>query len=167
MNTQDEQEQAAATLAAIRGHQERARRAARLPWWVYAVMFALIAGGCSLYDFVGRTGARVIAIVILVLFVVVLRVTFANRTAPLSWVRGVQPRQSYNPRVVLAVTVAGCLGAWLIDRFGGAFAHSVGTAIGLRGYPDTATGILAAAVFTAVFALGHLLTSMSQRRTTQ
>ena len=39
----DEQARAAEALAAVRTHQERTERAARLPWWGFAAMFVLIA----------------------------------------------------------------------------------------------------------------------------
>lgn len=161
MDQSADREQAAAALAAIGAQQERTRRAARMPWWVYAAMFVLIAGVTALNDFVDLSGAKVIAVVVLVLFVVVIVSRFAIRSAPLSWVRGVQPQRAFVPWVFFVVMVAGVAGAWLTVRYGLGFAHSVGGAIGLRGYPYTMMGILFGVVLTGVFALGHLLTRVS------
>jgi hypothetical protein len=85
------------TLARIRNDQDRARRNARLPWWVYAMMFVLVAAGSAANDF-SLGGARLIALLILIAFVAVLVATFATGSAPLSRWRGVQPRQSFAPR---------------------------------------------------------------------
>jgi hypothetical protein len=165
MTQRDEQRQAAEALATIRGHQERTRRAARLPWWVYAAMFVLTAGGTAANDFVGLSGAKLIAILVLVALVVVLVTTFAGRSAPLSRLRGVQRRQSFVPSVFVFVAIVLGLGAWLISRYGTGFAGDVAGAVGLREYPNTVTGVLYGAAFTALFALTQLLIEASQRRT--
>ncbi|GHF60681.1 uncharacterized membrane protein YtjA (UPF0391 family) [Amycolatopsis bartoniae] len=153
----DEQQRAAEALAAIDGHRERARRAARLPWWVYAVMFVLVAAVTAANDFVDLTGAKAISAVVLVLLVVTLVVTFASGSAPLSRVRGVQLRQSFNPRAYGAVVLVGCAGGWLIMRYGTGFTQAVADAVGLHGYPNTVTGVLYGAAFTGLFALSQLL----------
>jgi hypothetical protein len=165
MTQRDEQRQAAEALAAIRGHQERTRRAARLPWWVYAAMFVLTAGGTAANDFVGLNGAKLIAVLVLVALVVVLVITFAGRSAPLSRLRGVERRQSFVPWVFVVVAAIVGLGAWLISHYGTAFEGDVADAVGLRDYPNTVTGVLYGAAFTALFALTQLLVAASQRRT--
>ena len=164
MDEEDQQRQAAEALATIRTHQQRTRRAARLPWWVYPAMFVLAAGGTAANDFVDLSGAKLLAVVVLVLFVVVLVIGFVGRSAPLSRVRGVQPRQSFVPWVFGVVVLVGGLGAWLISHYGTGFAHDVAGAVGLRAYPNTVTGVLYGAAFTVLFALAQLLITMSQRR---
>jgi hypothetical protein len=164
MTERDEQRQAADALTAVRVHQERTRRAARLPWWVYAAMFALSAGGTAATDFVGLGGARLIAALVLVALVVTLVVAIATRSAPLSRMRGVQRRQSFTPWVFGVVMIVGGLGAWLISRYGTGLASGVAGAVGLRDYPDTVAGALYGAAFTALFGLSQLLTTVSERR---
>lgn len=165
MNPAEERQQAEAALAAVGAQQERTRRAARMPWWVYAATFVLIAGGTALNDFLNLTGAKVLAGVVVALFIVVIVSRFATQsTGPLSWARGVQPRQAFVPWVFLAVVVVGGAGAWLSARYGLSFAHTVGGAIGLPGYPYTMMGVLFGLVLTAVFALGHLLTGVALAR---
>lgn len=161
--TYPDRKRAAETLAAIHDGQERARRAARLPWWVYAGMFLLIAGGTAALDFVDLNGAKLGAIVVLVLFIAVLAVTFVTRSAPLSWARGVQPRQSFNPAVFVIVAVLAGLIVVLSDSYGTGFAHRIANAAGLHDYPNTVAGVLYGAVFTALFALGRMLTETAQR----
>lgn len=160
-----DKQQAAQTLEAMRAHQQRARRAARLPWWVYAGMFILIAGGTAALDFVDLTGAKLTAIVVLVLFIAVLVVTFATRSAPLSRVRGVQPRQSFNPAAFVIVAILAGLIIVLSHGYGTGFAHHLANTAGLHDYPNTVAGVLYGAVFTALFALGQLLIATSQRQT--
>ena len=93
----------------------------------------------------------------LLVSVVVLVTGFASGSAPVSMVRGVQPRQSFDPRVFGAVVIVGGLGAWLIARYGTGFAHTVAGAVGLGRYPNTVAGVLFALVFTALFALSQAL----------
>ncbi|GAA4663376.1 MULTISPECIES: hypothetical protein [Amycolatopsis] len=162
-----DEQQAAEALAAVRAHQERARRAARLPWWVYLGMFVLIAAVTAANDFVDLTGAKAISAVVLVLLVVVFAVTFGSGSAPLGKVRGVQPRQSFVPRVFGVVAVLGCLGGWLIFHYGNGFTQDVAASTGLRDYPGTVAGVLYGAAFTALFALSQLLLSRSQRQRTR
>jgi uncharacterized membrane protein YhaH (DUF805 family) len=168
MDQLEEQERAAAALAEIRAHQERAERAARLPWWAYAAMFVAVAGVSSLNDFVDHAGAKVIGAVVLALFIVVVVAARTSQTSLLSRLRGVQPRRPFIPRsarrAYLAVVAAGVIAVWLIASNGDAFARGVGGAVGLRDYPYTVIGVIGAVVFTAMFALGHLLTRMYQRR---
>ncbi|MDN3353150.1 hypothetical protein [Actinomadura sp. DC4] len=160
----DERQQAAEALATARVHQERARRAARLPVWVYAAMFVLSAGGAAVNDFVGVGGARLVAMLVMVMLVVVLAATFVgDRSALLSRVRGVQRQQPFVPWAFGVVVIAAAIGAWLISAYGPGFAGSIADGIGLRDYPDTVAGVLYGAAFTALFALSQLLTS-SQRR---
>ena len=89
---QDEREQAAQALANVGAHQEKARRAARLPWWVYLAMFVLGAAGMAMNDFLMLNGAKLAAVVILIVLVAVFVLGIATRSAPLSHLRGVQPR---------------------------------------------------------------------------
>ena len=128
-------------------------------------MFVLSAGGTAVNDFVGLSGAKLIAILVLVALVVVLVVTFAGRSAPLSRLRGVQRRQTFVPQVFGVVAIIAGLGAWLISRYGAGVADDVAGALGLRDYPNTVTGVLYGAAFTALFALSQLLVAASQRRT--
>jgi hypothetical protein len=164
MSEQNERRQAAEALATVRVHQERTRRAARLPWWVYAGMFVLSAGGTAANDFVGLSGAKLIAMVVLVALVIVLVITFAGRSAPLSRLRGVEPRQSFVPWVFGVLVIIVGLGAWLISRYGAGLADHVAGAVGLRDYPNTVTGVLYGAAFTLLFALTQLLVTASRRR---
>jgi hypothetical protein len=159
----DEQEKAAEALAMVRAHEERTRRAARLPWWVYAGMFVLSAGGTAANDFVDLDGAKLIAVLVLVALAVVLVTGFVGRSAPLSSVRGVQRRQSFSPQALLAVAIVAGLGAWLISRYGTGWAGGVAGAVGLRNYPDTVAGVLYGAAFTLLFALSQLLTAPRRR----
>lgn len=161
--TQPDKQGAAETLATIHARQERARRAARLPWWAYAGMFILTAGGTAALDFVDLNGAKLSAIVVLVLFIAVFAVTFATRSAPLSWARGVQPRQSFNPAVFVIMAVLVGLIIVLSDRYGTGFAHRIASTVGLHDYPNTVAGVLYGVVFTALFALGRMLVETFQR----
>jgi hypothetical protein len=161
----DEQEQAAQALATVQAHRERTRQATRTPWWVYALMFILTAGVTATNDFVGVTGAKIVAAAILVLFAAVILITFVSRSAPLNWMRGVQPRQSFNPRVFFIIVVLAGLGKWLASHYGTDIAHTVASAVGLSQYPNTVAGVFYGAAFTALFALGRLLLTVSQRRT--
>jgi hypothetical protein len=167
MDERNEQRQAAEALATIHAHQERTRRAARLPWWVYAAMFALSAGATAANDFVGLSGAKLIATLVLVAMVVVFAITFTGRSAPLSRLRGVQRRQSFIPSVFGAVAVVAGLVAWLISHYGTGIADDTAGAVGLRDYPNTVTGVLYGAVFTALFGLSRLLSTAAQRRIDQ
>jgi hypothetical protein len=102
---------ASEALTTIRAHQERTRRAARLPWWVYAAMFVLTAAGTAASDFVSLSGAKLIAILVVVVLVVVLVTGIADRSAMFSRVRGVQPRQQFIPWVFGVVLIVAGLGA--------------------------------------------------------
>ncbi|MFB9830899.1 hypothetical protein [Actinoallomurus acaciae] len=166
MNERDER-QAAEALAMVHTHQERTRRAARLPWWVYAAVFVLTAGGTAANDFAGLGGAKLIAIVVLVALVVVLVTTFAGRSSLLGRMRGVERRQSFDPRVFGTVLIVAALGTWLVSRYGTDLTGHVADAVGLRHYPNTVDGVLYGVAFTALFGLGRLLTAVSQRRTNQ
>jgi hypothetical protein len=127
-------------------------------------MFVLSAGRGAINDFVGLSGAKLLAIVVLVVLAVVLVISFVGRSAPLSWVRGVQRRQSFVPWVFAVVVIVGGLGAWLISGYGNGFANDVAGAVGLRNYPNTVAGLLYGAAFTVLFALYQLLITASQRR---
>jgi hypothetical protein len=167
MDEQDQQRQAAEALATVREHQERTRRAGRLPWWVYAAMFVLTAAGTAAGDFVSLSGAKLIAVLVMVVLVLVLVTSVADRSALFSRVRGVQPRQQFIPWVFGVVLVVAGLGAWLISRYGSGFVSDVAGAVGLRDYPYTVTGILWGAAFTLLFALTRLLITTAQRRTSR
>jgi hypothetical protein len=161
----DQQQRATEALATVRAHQEQTRRAARLPWWVYAAMFVLTAAGTAANDFVSLSGTKLIAILVMVVLVIVLVISIADRSALFSRIRGMQPRQQFVPWVFGVVLVAAGLGAWLISHYGNGFVHDVADAIGLRNYPNTVAGILWGAAFTALFALTQLLKSASQHQT--
>jgi hypothetical protein len=165
MDEQDPQRRAAEALTTVRAYQQRTRRAARLPWWVYAAMFLVTAVGTAVLDFVSLSGAKLIAILVMVVLVVVLVTSIADRSALLSRVRGVQPRQQFIPWVFGVVLIVAGLGAWLIARYGNGFVSQVADAVGLRDYPHTVAGILWGAAFTALFALTQLLITTAQRRT--
>jgi quinol-cytochrome oxidoreductase complex cytochrome b subunit len=158
----DEQAQAATeALTAVRAHQERTESAARVPWWFYLAMFALTTAVTGANDFV--TQPKVIAMVVLVALVVVLVVTFAGRSAPLSRLRGVQRRQRFHPRIFGITLVVGAVGAWLISQYGTAVVNGIAGGLGLRGYPNTVLGVVYAAVFTALFAVVQLMVVRSER----
>ncbi|CCH18330.1 hypothetical protein [Micromonospora lupini] len=164
MSRQVDQQSAAATLATIHEHQQRTRRAARVPWWVYATMFLLSAAACAVNDFVDLDGTKLLAAVVLVVLVIVAVITFAGRSAPLSRLRAVQRRQTFVPQAFGVVAVVGGLGGWLLSRYGNTIADNVAGAIGLSNYPNTVAGILLGAAFTALFALSQLLSETFQHR---
>lgn len=158
-----EHRQAAQALASVRVHQERARRAARLPWWVYAAAFVLSAATTAADDFVSLDGTKLIAILVSVVLVAALLIGAATGSAPLSLARGVQPQQSFAPKVFVFVAIVGGVGGWLISRYGTDLAHGPADGIGLGDYPNTVAGVIYGAAFTASFALTRLLTARSQR----
>jgi hypothetical protein len=162
MDERDEQRQAADALAMVRTHQERTRRAARLPWWVYAAIFVLTAGGTAANDFAGLGGAKLIALVALA---AVLVTVFAGRSSLLGRMRGVERRQSFDPQVFGVVLVVAVVGTWLASRYGTDLAGDIAGTVGLRDYPDTVDGALYGAGFTLLFGLSQLLTTASRRRT--
>lgn len=164
MEQQDERRHAAEALDLVTAHQERARRAARVPWWAYLVMFVLTAGIGAANDFIDLNGAKALAGAIAVLLVVVLLASFLTRSAPLSHLRGVQGHQTFVPQAFVVVVVFGAVGAWLISRYGTTFTHDLANAVGLRDYPNTVTGVVYGAAFTALFALGRLMVDTAQRR---
>jgi hypothetical protein len=167
MDDSDEQRQAAAALATVRDHQERARRAARLPWWVYAAMFVLCVAGSAANDFVDLRGAKLIAVLVLVVLAVVFVTGSASGSSPLSRLRGVQPRKQLVPSVYGVVVIVGGVGGWLIARYGTGVAQGIGNAIGLGDYPNTVAGVLYGAAFTALFALVQLMVAPSPRSTSR
>ncbi|WP_020659361.1 hypothetical protein [Amycolatopsis benzoatilytica] len=159
-----EQQRAEEALAAVRTHQDQARRAARLPWWTYALMFVLTAGFTAANDFVTFTGSKFLAVVILVLLVVVFAVGVRTRSAPLSRLRGVQPTQGFVPWVFGVIALIGGVGGWLISRYGTGFAATLADGLGLREYPCTVAGVLFGLAFTALFALSQALLAVARRR---
>lgn len=161
----NEQRQAAEALATVQAHQNKARQAARVPWWTYVAMFVLCAGAVASTDFLTLSGAKFTAIVILVLLVLTLVLTFASRSAPLDRVRGVAPRRPFVPRIYGPMLLVDGVAIWLITRYGTGFAQRIADPIGLSHYPNTVAGVLFGAVFTGLFALYHLLIAASQRRT--
>jgi hypothetical protein len=159
-----DEQQAAEALATVRAHQDRTRRAARLPWWVYAAVFVLAAGGMALNDVIGLSGAKLVAVLVLVVLAVVFVTSRVNGPAPLGRVRGVQRRQSFVPWVFGVVAFLAGLGAWLISRYGTEATHDLADAVGLPGYPNTVAGVLYGAAFTGLFALAQLLLAVAGRR---
>ncbi|MEU4249946.1 hypothetical protein AB0F15_21305 [Amycolatopsis sp. NPDC026612] len=159
-----DEQQAVEALAAVRVHQDRTRRAARLPWWVYVAVFVLAAGGMALNDVISLSGAKLVAVLVLVVLAVVFATSRVNGPAPLGRVRGVQRRQSFVPWVFGVVAFVAGLGAWLISRYGGDVTRDLADAVGLSGYPNTVGGVLYGAAFTALFALSQLLLAVAQRR---
>ena len=159
----DEQQQAAQALATVAAHQERARSAARLPWWAYLAMFLLSAAGTAANDFVAVPGTTLMALVILIVLVIVLVIGFATGSAPLSALRRVQPRQAFVPRVFGAFVIIGGAGIWLVASYGTALGHDLANAVGLPHYPYTVLGVVYGIVFTALFALGQFLTGRAAR----
>ena len=163
MNDQDERNQAEETLAMVNAHQEQTRRATRAPWWIYPAMFVASAGMTALNDFTSLAGSKLIAVLILVALAVVFATSRADQSV-LGRVRGVQRRQSFVPWVFGVVAFAGGVGAWLIARYGTSLTNDIADAVGLRSYPNTVTGVLYGAAFTALFALVQLLVAASERR---
>jgi hypothetical protein len=164
VNQQDEQQQAVEALASVRAHQEQTRRTARLPWWVYAVMFVVAAAGSAANDFISLSGAKLVAVLVIVALVVVFVASRYERSSLLGKMRGVQQRQPFVPWVFGVVLAIGVLGAWLISQYGTAFAESLAGSVGLRDYPNTVVGVVYGAAFTALFGLGQALVAASQRR---
>jgi hypothetical protein len=147
----DDRTEAADALASIREHQERARRRARLPRWYYAAMFVLIAAGSAANDLVTLAGAKFIAVLVLVALIGTLTVSFATGSSLLGTLRGVQPRPTATARVSLVFVLAGLVLAWVVANY-------VSSATGQLGpYPNTVAGLIYAAVFTGLFALGRRL----------
>jgi hypothetical protein len=145
----DERAEAAEALAAIRDHQDRARRRARLPRWYYAAMFVLIAAGGAANDFVTLAGAKLIALLVLVTLAGALALGFATGSSLLGTLRGVQPRPSTSSRTSLLFVLGALVLAW-------ALAHYASSATGHLGpHPNTVAGLILAAVFTALFALSQ------------
>ncbi|MDT8915871.1 hypothetical protein [Amycolatopsis sp. PS_44_ISF1] len=163
MPQQDEQQQAAEALASVRAHQERTRRAARLPWWVYAVVFVVTAGGSAATDFISLSGAKLVAVLVIVALVAAFVAGRYERSSLLGRARGVQQRQPFVPWVFGVVLAVGVLGAWLIARYGTGFAHRLADSAGLGQYPNTVVGVVYGVAFTALFALGQGLVAASQR----
>jgi Mn2+/Fe2+ NRAMP family transporter len=159
-----DEQQAAEALATVRTHQDRTRRAARLPWWVYAAVFVLATGGMALNDVISLSGAKLVAVLVLVVLAVVFATSRVNGPAPLGRVRGVQRRQSFVPWLFGVVAFLAGLGAWLISRYGSEVTHDLADAVGLPGYPNTVAGVLYGAAFTGLFALSQLLLAVAQRR---
>jgi hypothetical protein len=149
----DEKLQAADALASIHDHQDRARRRARLPWWVYAAMFVLVAAGSAANDFVSLDGAKLIAMLVLIAFAATLVITLTTRSAPLSLLRGVQGRRSFVPRAFAAIAVLGAAAAWLLAHYGTRLTEHLGA------HPNTVAGLLYGAVFTGLFALSQRLSA--------
>jgi hypothetical protein len=162
----DEQgERAARALASVEEHRERTRRAARLPWWVYAAMFVLVAVTGAINDLVDLDGARLIAVVVLVALVGTLAVTFlVGGPAPLARLRGVGPRQAFRPRVFLVVALLGGLIVWAASTYGVGVPQALAAALGLQAYPNTVAGIVLGLLWTALFALGQALSAAAERR---
>jgi hypothetical protein len=162
----DEQgERAARALASVEEHRERTRRAARLPWWVYAAMFVLVAVTGAINDLVDLDGARLIAVVVLVALVGTLAVTFlVGGPAPLARLRGVGPRQAFRPRVFLVVALLGGLIVWAASTYGVGVTQALAAALGLQAYPNTVAGIVLGLLWTALFALGQALSAAAERR---
>ncbi|WP_244223375.1 hypothetical protein [Amycolatopsis circi] len=157
-----DEERAAEALAAVRSHQDRARRTARLPWWVYLLIFVVTAGFTAVNDFVD--GSKFVAVAVLGLLLVVFAVGARTRSAPLSRLRGVQQRQEFVPWVFGVVAVIGGVGAWLVSRYGTEAAAALADALGLRDYPDTVAGVLFGIAFTLLFALSQALLAVARRR---
>lgn len=167
VDEQNEQRRAAEALASVREHQERTRRAARVPGWIYPAMFIWSAGALAANDFISVSGSKMVALVIMVALVATLVAGFVSGSAPLSRVRGVQRRQALGPRMFgLAIIVSG-LGAWLIVRYGAGLGESLAGAVGLAHYPYTVTGVLYGAAFTALFGLEQFVVTASERRTAE
>jgi hypothetical protein len=159
-----DEQQAAEALATVRAHQDRTRRAARLPWWVYVAVFVPAAGGMALNDVISLSGSKLVAVLVVVVLAVVFVTSRVNGPAPLGRVRGVQRRQSFVPWVFGVVVFVAGLGAWLISRYGSDVSHDLANAVGLPGYPNTVGGLLYGAAFTGLFALSQLLLTVAQRR---
>ena len=167
MDEQDEQKQAVAALATVQANQDRAHQAARLPWWIYLGLFVFGVAGNAVNDFITVSGAALIAVLVLIALAVVMVVGIVSRSAPLSRLRGVQPRQTFVPSAVVFVLFVGGIGIALISRYGNGFSDSLANAIGLGNYPNTVAGVIYGAAFTGLFALGQLLIRTSQRRTSR
>ncbi|GAA3585815.1 hypothetical protein GCM10022222_83060 [Amycolatopsis ultiminotia] len=164
MNDLD-QEKAAQALDVVRTNENRTRRAARLPWWVYAGTFVLVAVPLAAADFVDLTGTKAISAVVLALLVLALVAGLLGRgTAPLSRLRGVQARRQGSQQTFGLVVAIGALGTWLIISYGQSAGIDLADAIGLHGYRNTVTGVVFGAAFTLLFALSQFLLGAGRPR---
>ncbi len=164
MSEYKDRRQAEEALALMRTHQQRTRRAARVPGWFYVAMFVFSAGATAANDVVGITGAKVIAAAILVALLATLVVRVVSRAAPLSLARGVAPRGSMAQRDMIAMLFAVVVIGWLIARYGESVGHSIASALGVPGYPNTGAGVLYGAVATGLFALSQRLITVEGQR---
>jgi hypothetical protein len=153
----EDQRQAQEALALMQAHQERTTRAARLPGGFYVAVFVFSAGATAANDFVGISGARVIAGAITVMLLAAVVVRLVGGAAPLSLARGVAATQSFAPRGKFALLFAVAVIGWLAARYGAGFGHAIASAIGVPGYPNTVTGLLYGVVATGLFALSQRL----------
>ena len=167
MVNQDQRRAAVEALESARAHQERTRRAARVPWWFYPVTFVVVCGACAANDVVSLSGAKLIAGLVLVAMIVVLAVTVLGRSAPLSRIRGVQGPQTFVPWLFGLVVVVVGIGGWLASRYGVTWVDDVARATGLGRYPNTVAGVLFGAAATALLALVHVLSDRARRPPTR
>jgi hypothetical protein len=163
MSEYDEQ-QAADALATVERHQEQTRRAARVPVRFYAVMFVLIAAAGAVNDFITLTGAKVLAVLVMVVLVAVVVTRFVTGKAPLDMARGVERRRPFNPRVYSAVVIVGVALVVLIATYGTGLVERITDAIGPGHYPNTIVGVLFAIVLTGLYALYQVLMNHADRR---
>lgn len=150
-------------LESVRRSQRRAARAARVPWWVYAAMFALTAAATLCVTVLTMPGSQWVAMIVLAAFLVVFGLIVAGGHAPLDALRSVGRRQSFEPWVFGVVTVIGIAALWAATNFGAAIAGTVADAVGLVGFAYLVGAVLAGAAFTALFALGQLLSGIASR----
>lgn len=158
----DEQRRAAEALAAVHTHQDRARRAARLPWWFSVGGFVLVAVPTAANDFISFGGAQEMAIVILVVLVGLLAARYVLGPShlwvpPLSRLRGVQARQVTDRRTFVLLVVGGGIAGWAVSRYGISASDSIADTIGLDHYPYTVAGVLAGAFFVILVAVSQLI----------
>jgi hypothetical protein len=150
-------ETATHTLHDLQHQQQHARRAARTPWWYYLATFVVITAAVASNDFLPSNGPQIIAVAIVVALLAVVVFRLVTGSAPLSRLRGVQGRVSPSSRRLSLTLIIGSLAGWLFVCYGFELGAKLADALHEPGYPNTATGLIAGTIFTAVLLIAEML----------